>query len=187
MGTKTVVPKIEPIRFPFNERKALAAATHLLAKNDGCMPYMRLLKLLYLADRAALMEYGRPITGDRYVAMKLGPVLSNVYDRIKEGEWGGLIRKIRYDVQLVGPELTGPLSDADVNILDEAGRFCQTLDHWNLSDLTHELPEWVKTPRNQNISVERILDALRKSAKEIEKTAEDARDEAFFEEIFSDP
>jgi uncharacterized phage-associated protein len=82
MGTVTVDPKVGPIRFPFNERKALAAATRLLAEGGGRMPSLRLLKLLCLSDHAALLEYGHPITGDRYVAMKLGPVLSTVYDRI---------------------------------------------------------------------------------------------------------
>ncbi|AFS53899.1 Panacea domain-containing protein [Leptospirillum ferriphilum] len=186
MGTRTLDPTVEPIRFPFNERKALAADTHLLAVSDGGMAYMRLLKLLYLSGRAALLEYGCLITGDRYIAMKLGPVLSNVYDRIKEGEWGGRIRTIKYDARLIGPELTGPLSEAGVNLLDEVSRFCQTYDHWNLSDLTHELPEWGETPRNQDIPVERILDTLRKSSKEIKETAEEARDETFFEEVFSD-
>ena len=42
--------------------------------------YIKLIKLLYLADRAALIETGSPITGDRYVSMKFGPVLSNVFE-----------------------------------------------------------------------------------------------------------
>ena len=56
MGTKTMTPKTEPIRFPFNERKALAAVPHLLVEAGGRMPYMRFLKLLYRADRASFLE-----------------------------------------------------------------------------------------------------------------------------------
>lgn len=187
MGTKTMTPKNGPIRFPFNERKALAAATHLLVEGGGRMPYMRLLKLLYLADRASFLEYGRPITGDSYIAMKFGPVLSTVYDRIKQGEWGGRIRIDGYDAELVGVELTGPLSDADVVILDDVSRIFEKLDHWKISDLSHDLPEWIDTERNRVIPIERIFKALGKTGKEIVEAAEEAHEEAFFEEVFSDP
>ncbi len=49
----------------------------------GCrMSYMKLLKLLYLAARGALLAHGRPITYDRYVSMDHGPVLSQTYNLI---------------------------------------------------------------------------------------------------------
>jgi hypothetical protein len=38
-------------------------------------------KLLYLADRESLKKTGRPITGDRVVAMEHGPVLRSVSSR----------------------------------------------------------------------------------------------------------
>ncbi|MCX6915882.1 MAG: Panacea domain-containing protein, partial [Verrucomicrobia bacterium] len=41
---------------------------------------MKLIKLLYLADRTALLRWGRPITTDTYVSMDRGPVLSRVLD-----------------------------------------------------------------------------------------------------------
>ncbi len=46
------------------------------------MSYMKLIKLLYLADREALARWGRPITTDTYVAMKHGPVLSYILNLI---------------------------------------------------------------------------------------------------------
>ena len=189
MDTKKVFPNVRPIQFPFNERKALAAATYLLAQNGGTMNYMRLLKLLYFADRMSFQEYGRPITGDRYVAMKLGPVLSTVYDRIKDGVWGERIRKIRCDLRLVGPEFIDPLSEAEIAILDEVTRTFRTLDHWNLSNLSHDLPEWNETPNkaNGNIPVESILRTLGKKSVAIREIREEAREESFFEEVFSDP
>ena len=65
MGTRTLGPTVEPIRFPFNERKALAADTHLLAVSDGGMAYMRLFKLLSLSGRRMIDEFhfsGRKFT-----------------------------------------------------------------------------------------------------------------------------
>lgn len=43
-----------------------------------------IVKTIFLADRRHLNEYGRPITFDRYVAMKHGPVPSTLYDLLKE-------------------------------------------------------------------------------------------------------
>ncbi|NOX73612.1 MAG: SocA family protein [Alphaproteobacteria bacterium] len=40
-------------------------------------------KLLYLADRAHLRQFGRPITFDKYVAMPFGPVASAAYDLVR--------------------------------------------------------------------------------------------------------
>ena len=48
------------------------------------MPYMSLIKLLYLADRRALFNHGRPISYDFFVSMPHGPVLSRTYGLIIE-------------------------------------------------------------------------------------------------------
>lgn len=70
--------------FAFKFDKALQAAAYLL-RRETCreMNYMRLLKVLYLADRESIRESGAPITGDKIAAMERGPVLSGVFDLIK--------------------------------------------------------------------------------------------------------
>ena len=85
-----------PIRFKFDEVKATQAAAYLLKKNGNQMKYLGLIKLLYLADRENLKEMERSITGDRYVSMKNGPVLSAVKNLITEEDadrefWGKYI------------------------------------------------------------------------------------------------
>src|SRR5947209_9382019 len=66
----------------FNQKKAAHAAAVFLRLHGRKMSYLKLIKLLYLLDRTALDRWERPVTGDRYVSMKLGPVLSNVRDLI---------------------------------------------------------------------------------------------------------
>jgi uncharacterized phage-associated protein len=44
------------------------------------MNYMRLLKLLYIAERETLGRTGRPIVGGPVTAMERGPVLLEVLD-----------------------------------------------------------------------------------------------------------
>ena len=70
------------MRFLFDERKAAQAAVYLIKKRSDQINYMKLNKLLYLADRKALFEAGQPITGDRMVSMPKGPVLSDILDLI---------------------------------------------------------------------------------------------------------
>src|SRR5258708_7382539 len=69
----------------FNESKVTQAAALLLKMRGGKMSYMKLLKLLYLVDREALLRWGRPVSTDRYVSMDRGPVLSKTLDLINEG------------------------------------------------------------------------------------------------------
>ena len=51
------------MEFFFDERRAAQAASLLLERRAGRMPYIKLIKLLYLADREALIETGRPDHG----------------------------------------------------------------------------------------------------------------------------
>ena len=93
---------LSSIKFPFDERKAKSAASVLLQQEGGRMPYIRLIKLLYLADRESIDRRGRPIVGGRYVSMKYGPVLSEVLDLVRTGglEWSEAVEKENHDVLL---------------------------------------------------------------------------------------
>jgi uncharacterized phage-associated protein len=143
--------KAMAVNLPFNERKATEAAAHLLKLRGGRMSYMKLIKLLYLADREALLRFGCPITTDRYVSMDRGPVLSRVLNLITEEKepasqslWTNAISEPdHYEVHLnkeIEPE---ELSDAEIELLDEIFRQYGQLDRWSLIKITHDLPEWV--------------------------------------------
>lgn len=67
-----------PIKFHFRERKAAQAAARLLLRHGGPMQRERLVGLLYLADRRALLETGYPTTGDDWIAGTVGPALRNI-------------------------------------------------------------------------------------------------------------
>src|SRR5947208_1621904 len=93
------------VQFHFHFDKALQAAGVLLDADGGRMEYIRLLKLLYIADRELLGATGRTLTGDRAYALDHGPVLSRVYDTIKgqtadAGRWSQFVHKDGYKVVL---------------------------------------------------------------------------------------
>ncbi|HDS1559286.1 TPA: SocA family protein [Stenotrophomonas maltophilia] len=63
------------------------AAIGMLVKGTGESLYP-ILKMLYLADKRHLHEYGRFIVGDEYCAMAQGPVPSLSYDMLKRVKGG---------------------------------------------------------------------------------------------------
>ncbi|MBN1959964.1 MAG: SocA family protein, partial [Deltaproteobacteria bacterium] len=178
------------IKFEFDERKATEAACLLLQRANNRLPYLKLIKMLYLADRMSLKQYGEPITGDRYVAMKYGPVLSNVFDLIKEdikGEfWSTKIKKDKFDSVLIADFSPKALCEADVEILTKCSDFCQQYDRWDLVDIVHKLPEWQDPGETSTpISVESILKVFNKSDEEIEEIRQEASDKLYFHQMLT--
>ncbi len=136
------------MRFVFDEQKSAEAAAYLLRLADGPLPQIKLLKLLYIADRQALKETGYPITGARMVSMEHGPVLSQIYDRMTLGDaretpWSLYIRPPRdFEVSLrIEPEWLN-LSDYDRDLLGLVWARFGAMDRWALVRLTREFPEW---------------------------------------------
>lgn len=136
------------LKFKFDFDKTVQASAILLRNHDRRMSYLRLLKLLYIVDRELLATTGHILTGDRAVAMDHGPVLSHVYDLVKQqasgGEgWDAVIRRTGYQVELVGDPGTGDLSKGEKAKLNEVCDRYLAVDDWTLADkVTHEFPEW---------------------------------------------
>ena len=169
-------------RIRFNERKATQAAAHLLRLRGGRMSYMKLIKLLYLADREALLRWGRTISTDRYVSMDRGPVLSRVLDLATDGEdpgmpsiWASSITEpSNYEVELRGDADDDELSEAEVQLLDQVFAKHGKMSRWELVKFTHTLPEWID-PRGSAIAISYrdILKAGGKSDLEIAAVEEE--------------
>ena len=144
----------------FNERKATQVAGYLLERRGGQMSYLKLIKLMYLADREALARWGRPITTDRYFSMDRGPVLSHVLDLVNDGDapgeevvWGAAVSAPEnYKVRLKADPGDDELSEAEVSVLEEVFRQYGHLSRWELVELAHKLPEW-KDPKGSAIPI----------------------------------
>jgi len=182
-----------PVRFLFNEKKAAQAAAFLVKKHDGRLIYMKLIKLLYLADRKALLDCGKPITGDRMVATPKGPVLIGIQDLINWGQkreepcaWLEYISPPeRYEVRLVNPDPDFDLlSERECLILDEIDAMYGKVDKWSLAELTHELPEW-RDPCGSSLPIDPadILRAESRCEQEIQHIAENAEQALLLDKI----
>lgn len=166
------------ISYRFDEKKATQAAAHLLALDGGAMKYMKMIKLLYLADRHAIIQQGCPITGDRFVSMKNGPVLSQVFDFIKGSPGTGnywrqfISQPANYTVELLSDSQAAPpledLSEQEVEWLNYVYSVYGHMSEWALVHHCHDLPEWEDPGASSvPIPVERILAGARVTAEEI--------------------
>jgi uncharacterized phage-associated protein len=113
----------------FDEAKATEAAALFLALRGKRMSYLKLIKLLCLADRTSLLRWGVPITTDWYISMDHGPVVSRNYGLIVEDKpkpiWSKYITAPmgEYEVELraeVAAEVpTDRLSRAEESVIRE--------------------------------------------------------------------
>jgi len=135
----------------FNEKKSTQAAARFLRLSNGRMNYMKLIKLLYLTDRGAMLAWGRPVTGDKYFLMKLGPVLSEVHDLITEvpspadeSFWTTHISPpSQHEVELKVDPGNDELSRAEENLIDDIFAAYGGYSPFDLVELLHRtLPEW---------------------------------------------
>ena len=151
------------MRFCFDEEKTTEAAAYLLGKFGRRHNVMALMKLLYLADRKALIVRGHPITGDHMVSMPHGPVLSETLDLINCGRPPGVASpwvaaigpREGHDVELITDPGVDALSEYETGVLDRIHAQFGHMNQWQLRDFTHTLPEW-QDPQGSSLPISPI-------------------------------
>ena len=149
----------------FNEKKAAQVAAFFLHKGGSKLPLLKLMKLMYLAERASLKEYGEPMIGDALFSMEHGPVLSHTLnhmnglrDSTPDG-WDSWVND-RADHELaLAREITDVrvdlsiLSDADLDILQNIWAEYGHLSKYDIRDLTHKLCEEWEDPETSSVPI----------------------------------
>ena len=149
----------------FDKTKALNALLYV-ANRVQRKDFHKIFKIVYFADRQHLAEWGKPITGDTYIAMDAGPVPSRMYDMLK---------MVRGDSYLPDTEGLGkffkvenwmyvnPLVDADLNKLskneqealnDSISKYAE-LSYDEIKEKSHDIA-WRSTARDFSIKWEDI-------------------------------
>lgn len=155
----------------YREDKATQAAALFLKLrgNGNKMSHLKLMKLLYIAEREALLQWRRPITFDCYVSMPQGPVLSQTLNVINgesddNGPWGKFISSPEnHEVTLIEDPGTGSLSEAEERLIRDVFSRYGSMSRWEIRDLTHDFPEW-QDPKGSSIPID-IKDILRGAGK----------------------
>lgn len=153
----------KPPQFPFDERKAAEVAAFFLLKaraKGANISILKLMKLMYLAERASYQQFGAPLVGDSLYSLPHGPVMSTTLSLINSvpeeregGEyWDALIAERaggKYmclrEGKITDTEELLYLSEADIEILEKVWMDFGGLSALKLRDYTHNpdnCPEW---------------------------------------------
>jgi uncharacterized phage-associated protein len=144
------------INTPLTTYKKATQALNLLArKKDGKINKMKAIKLIFLADRLHLRKYGRPIVGDMYWAMKLGPVgsLTKNIAELSSMPEDALVYAKKYIKPIdekkrtlvsIKQEDLSVFSKTDLECIEAVYNKFSDKDQFELADITHEFPEWIK-------------------------------------------
>ena len=149
----------------FDKEKSLNALLYV-ANRVQRKDFHKIFKIIYFADRQHLADWGRPITGDTYIAKEAGPVPSRLYDMLK------IVRGDSYLPDMEGLSkyfqvenwmYVRPLQDADLNKLSaneqeamsKAIEKYAALSYDEIKEKSHDVA-WRSTARDFSISWDNI-------------------------------
>lgn len=155
----------------FDRDKALEVILYIAAKLEA--PTLHSIsKILYLADKQHLQDFGRLICGDQYIAMEYGPVPSTIYNMMKVADDRGRIdvdmdEQIKESFTVVRGREVRALRPANTDLLAESeiASIARTLEKYGrksfgqLTDITHD-DAWNDAGLNQAIPIEAIARTL---------------------------
>jgi hypothetical protein len=163
LETQTRLLYIFSMQFIFDIRKAVAATGFLCELNGGRVDMLKVIKMLYIADRKALLSWHRPITGDAFWSLENGPIVSRIYDLIRgricgpEMEiWRSFFNPGEDDTVSLREDArvdTKPLSRREKEALEEAYHRIQPLSIGQVIDYVHRFPEW-KDPGKSSVPID---------------------------------
>jgi uncharacterized phage-associated protein len=161
-------------------KKIIQSACYIL-QQIGRSDKLKLVKLLYLADKCHLIRYGRTITGDEYWAMDYGPVGSTTKDILTFDE-KFLSHEYKYATRMLKKvndydfEATEKctqknrdfLSDTDIEVLEFIIKHFGNKNKNELIKYTHRYPEWSQfkqlfdhnQTKRERIQTEELLSTL---------------------------
>jgi hypothetical protein len=166
----------------FDIQKTIAAVAYLVQKEGGQLDVFLALKTLYVADKDALVQWGKTITGDSFVSMDKGPVLSATYNLFKgkgsesdQTLWNAHIsERTNHSVHLLHDFDLGILSEREIEALESARMQIKSMPPWRVARWLHDnCPEW-QDPHGSSIPIDpsSILRIAGKSEEEIRQIEE---------------
>jgi len=187
------------IEFKFNEKKTTQIVSLFIEKEGEKINYMKLIKLLYLADREALLNWERSLTGDCYVSMKNGPVLSRVLDIINYGKEAPIIMNShsywykyisepdKFNVELIDNPGVDKLNKKEIDLVDKIYDEFGEFNQWDLVEICHDiLPEWENVDKTSKpITIDNILDVIHKSPEDKQRIEEEVNNINYAKELLS--
>ena len=117
--------------------------------NDGDpITNLKLQKLLYYAQGAALALEDEKLFDEDIYAWKHGPVVVSVYNEYKKFGSSGIVLEDGFDIHQIDEKTT--------KILEEVYNVFGQYTAWRLRNMTHEEMPWLSTRRNEIIDTQII-------------------------------
>jgi len=139
-----------------NKRKILQALNYVASYQDNkTISEMKAYKLLWLADRYHLRQYGRTITHDVYYALPYGVVPSNAKKMIesisKKKEYQEFLQtNKKYHYKSINKVNMDVFSDSDIEAMNLILKVFNKKTAQALSKFSHKFPEWKKYENKLN-------------------------------------
>lgn len=141
------------LKSPYREDKAIEVASLFLQREGGRINYTKLIKLMYIVEREAILRWGYPVTCDDYYSLDNGPILShtldnitgNTYSPFPSPNWQHCIVREGYDVRLKCNPPIRKLNRAELKLIDETYQQFGYMTYGQLIDWVHDpnnVPEW---------------------------------------------
>lgn len=151
--------------FQFNPRKALAGLVYLASLQPAAVRNLdkyKAAKLLFLADKHHVVQYGRPIFGDYYRALPWGPVPQTILDVLHQLEDGAMHDAVALEAAKILDVKVGAghdypcfflkarfdpssfLSKSELGALEVAASKYGKMTFHELYELTHAMPAYTR-------------------------------------------
>lgn len=139
------------MKTPFDITKAAQVAHFFITREGSEIEILKLVKLIYLADRLSLEKRRIPVVGGSFYSLKHGPVTSEVLDLINDGTregdspWELLISDRANHLVATARVLLeyDALSASELRVLEEVWQKFGAQDKWDLVRWTHQhCEEW---------------------------------------------
>jgi len=106
----------------FDHLKSVQTIAYFVRKAGGTIQKLKLIKLIYLAERRSFERRGRPMNFDSYLSLPHGPIASSALNGIDHNfvrpEWDAIALANKRDVSIAAEVEDDRLSRADRAILD---------------------------------------------------------------------
>ncbi len=145
-----------------NYLKSVQVLNWIARKEGGKVDKLKAIKIYWLADRLHLRKYGSTLTNDTYFAMEYGPVgslakdITGASNRLNQEQnyYKSLYIEVlnNYTYQSIEDVDQGKFSETDIEVLEEVYQLSKDKGSFDLVDITHLYPEWLKhkTEINKN-------------------------------------
>ena len=157
----------------FRSRKAAQMCAYFATQSGGTIEKLKLIKLIYLAERKHLFEHHHPMLFDEFYSLPHGPICSSTLNGINgmvhEALWdeyvarnGNINGNIVVAVKAVAREDLDEISDAEMTAITEVWGEFSNMTAWQIRNYTHDnCPEYTETANARiSISYRQIFEAL---------------------------